>query len=146
MTAAELRSGEQAVVLPYDAPELAERIAQEENGTIYRLDRDGEDARRLLRQAPWCRDGLTLALRLFSRLKLLSLKPELAPFMRSLPEYHAQEQILKLDGPDTTVLRLLSGDRDAETVSGVRLRRGDCTATIRRLGGGDCGLCLTRGI
>ena len=137
LTAAEMRCGGKAVVLPYDAPLLAERIALEENGTIYRLERDGEDARQLWRTSPWCRDGLTLALRLLSKLKALGKGEDLAGFMDSLPEYHRFEQVVHLEGPDTAVLRQLSRDRDAETVSGVRLRRGEATATVRRLGNGE---------
>ena len=57
--------------------------------------------------------------------------------MDSLPEYHRFEQVVHLDGPETAVLRQLSLDRDAETVSGVRLRRGEATATVRRMGAGE---------
>ncbi len=134
LTAAELHAGANAVVLPYDAPALAETIAQEYNGTIYRLDRDGEEARRLWRASPWCRDALSLSLRLFSLLTESGRSPDLAALMDSLPEYHTQEQILHLEGPETAVLRRLSGEKGAETVSGVRLRQGECTATIRRTG------------
>ena len=137
LTAAEMRCGAEAVVLPYDAPLLAERIALAENGTIYRLERDGEDARQLWRASPWCRDGLTLALRLLAKLEALGKGEDLAGFMDSLPEYHRFEQVVRLDGPDTAVLRQLSRVRDAETVSGVRLRRGEATATVRRLGNGE---------
>ena len=137
LTAAELRAGERAVVLPYDAPALAEVIAREHNGTIYRLERDGEEARKLLRASPWCRDGLHLSLRLFSRLTEKGEALNLAAFMDSLPEYHMQEQVLRLDGPETAVLRRLSGDEGAETVAGVRLHRGESTATIRRMGSGE---------
>ena len=137
LTAAELRCGGEAVVLPYDAPLLAEQIAREENGTIYRLERDGGDARRLWREAPWCRDGLTLALRLLSRLKKLGTAGNLAGFMDSLPEYHCFERVIALDGPDTAILRQLAHDRDAETVRGVRLRLGEAAATVSRLGGSE---------
>ena len=137
LTAAELRCGGEAVVLPYDAPLLAEQIAREENGTIYRLERDGEDARRLWREAPWCRDGLTLALRLFSKLKKLRMAGGLAGLVDSLPEYHSIERVIALDGPDTAVLRQLAHDRDAETVHGVRLRLGEAAVTVSRLGGGE---------
>ena len=137
LTAAEMRCGAGAVVLPYDAPLLAERIALAENGTIYRLERDGEDARQLWRASPWCRDGLTLALRLLAKLKALGKGEDLAGFMDSLPEYHRFEQVIRLDGPDTAVLRQLSRVRDVETVSGVRLHRGEATATVRRLGDGE---------
>lgn len=137
LTAAEMRCGAGAVVLPYDTPLLAERIALGENGTIYRLERDGEDARRLWRASPWCRDGLTLALRLLAKLKELGQGEDLAGFMDSLPEYHRFEQVVQLHGPEAAVLRQLSRDRDAETVSGVRLRRGEATATVRRLGDGE---------
>jgi mannose-1-phosphate guanylyltransferase/phosphomannomutase len=137
MTAAELRSGNKEVVLPYDAPDLAERIARENNGTIYRLDRDGEDARSLWRTAPWCRDGLTLALRLFSRMRASGDCSGLAGLFASLPEYHCAEKSMQLGENDTAVLRKLSGDKAAEAVSGIRLHEGDCTATIRRFGRGE---------
>ncbi len=137
MAAAELRCGADAVALPYDAPYLAERIAEDENGTVYRLERDGEDARKLWREAPWCRDGMTLALRLFSRLHELGGPLRLADFMDTLPEYHSREQVIKLDSADTTVLRMLSQDRDAETVNGVLLRQGEATASVRRHGIGE---------
>ncbi|MBR3555686.1 MAG: NTP transferase domain-containing protein [Oscillospiraceae bacterium] len=137
LTAAELRCGVQAVALPYEAPLLAERIAREENGTVYRLERDGEDARRLRRAAPWFRDGLTLALRLLSRLRELGTAENLAGFMDTLPEYHSFTQVVRLDGPDTAVLRQLSRDPEAETVNGVRLHRGEASAIVRRLGGGE---------
>ena len=136
MAAAELRCGEESVVLPYDAPHLAERVAEEENGTVYRLDRDGEDARKHWRRTPWCRDGLTLTMRLLSRLKAMGLF-HLSAFMDTLPEYHSLERVVRLDGIDTAVLRMLSRDREAETVNGVLLRRGEATASVRRQGGGD---------
>ena len=136
LTAAELRSGKEAVVLPYDAPQLAERIACEENGTIYRLERDGEDARKLWRQSPWARDGLTLALRLLSLIKRQSGEFCFAEFMASLPSFHFKDEVLRIDGSDVAVLHKLSREREAETVNGVRLYRGDATATIRRLDGG----------
>ncbi len=137
MTAAELRSGIREVVLPYDAPDLAERIAREENGTIYRLDRDGEEARSLWRTSPWCRDGLTLVLRLFSRMRASGDRTGLADLFASLPEYHCTEESMQLGEKDTAVLRKLSGDKTVEAVSGIRLHEGDCTATIRRAGGGE---------
>ena len=137
MTAAEMRCGGTAVVLPYDAPVLAERIAEEENGTIYRLARDGEDARRLWRDAPWCRDGVTLALRFLSGLRKLGKEGDLAGFMDTLPDYHCSEQVLHLNGSDTAVLRQLAREKASETVNGIRLRCGEATATIRRLDSGE---------
>ncbi len=137
LTAAELRAEAQAVVLPYDAPALAETVAEAHNATVYRLERDGEEARRRLRSSPWCRDGLQLGLRLFSLLAEKGETPNLAALMDSLPEYHTREQVLRLDGPETAVLRRLSADEGAETVAGVRLRRGECTATVRALGAGE---------
>ena len=137
LTAAELRSGEHSVVLPYDAPELAERIAEIESGTIYRLERDGEEARKLLRTQHGCRDGLNLAIRLFS---LLNERPDAASFagfMRTLPEYHRREQVVELAGADTAILRQLAADRCAETVNGVRLHEDEGCATIRRLKSGQ---------
>ncbi len=136
LTAAELRAGERAVVLPYDAPALAEAVAQAYDGTVYRLERDGEEARKLRRASPWCRDALHLSLRLFSRLREAGEERKLASLMDSMPEYHTREAVLRLDGPETAVLRRLSGDAGAETVSGVRLHQGACTATVRRLGEG----------
>ena len=134
-TAAEMQSGAQAVVLPYDAPRLAEQIAEEHSGTIYRLERDGEDARKLWRQAPWCRDALFLSVRLFSLLSRLD-QPCFADFMDELPAYHRSEQVIQLAGADTAVLRSLSRDKGAETVNGIRLFKGEASATIRRMGGG----------
>lgn len=134
-TAAEMQSGAQAVVLPYDAPQLAEQIAVEHSGTVYRLERDGEDARRLWRQAPWCRDALFLSVRMFSLLHRLG-QLRFAEFMEGLPAYHRSEQVIQLTGADTPVLRSLSRDKGAETVNGIRLFRGEASATIRRMGGG----------
>ncbi len=137
LTEAEFRRGEKAVVLPYDAPNAAERIAEKHNGTIYRLERDGKDARRLLRESPWCSDGLRLSLRLLTDLALLDGAPGLADLMNSLPDYHTREQVIPLNGTDAAVLRRLSGDQGAETVDGVRLHRNGSTATVRRLGGSE---------
>jgi mannose-1-phosphate guanylyltransferase/phosphomannomutase len=136
LTTAEMRCGAEEIVLPYDAPTLAEVIAEKENGTIYRLERDGEDALKRWRKAPFCRDGATLTLRLLSLLRIMEERPNLAAFMRSLPEYHTKEEVLCLHGMDTAVLRRLSYDRQTETVNGLRLHQGDATATIRRLDGG----------
>lgn len=129
---AELQSGAEAVVLPYSAPEAAERAAREENGTVYRLERDGEDALRLFRQRPWCRDGLSLALRLLGLLAGREEPFSLSGFLASLPDFHLSERALHTEGPDASVLRRLAREETAEVVSGVRLREDGCTATVRR--------------
>ena len=56
--------------------------------------------------------------------------------MDELPAYHCSEQVIQLAGADTAVLRSLSRDKGAETVNGIRLFRGEASATIRRMGGG----------
>ncbi len=134
---AELQSGERAAVLPYSAPAAAERIAQEDNGTIYRLERDGEEALRLFRQKPWCRDGLSLALRLLGLLNRREESFSLSAFLDSLPVFHVSERILRTAGPDAAILRRLAQEERAETVSGVRLREEGGTATVRRRGVGE---------
>lgn len=132
---AELRAGEQAVVLPYHAPALAEVIAEAEGGTVYRLERDGADAAALFRMQPWCRDGLHLAVRLISRLH--EQRTTLADCMRSLPAYHVCETVVPVAGAEPPILRKLSRAAGAETVDGVRFREGECTATVRRLRPGE---------
>ena len=134
---AELQSGERAVVLPYAAPAAAERIAREENGTIYRLDRDGEDALRLFRRKPWCRDGLSLALRLLGLLRKREETFSLSGFFDSLPDFHITERILRTDGPDAAILGKLAQEDKAETVSGILLPEEGCTVTVRRRGMGE---------
>ncbi len=134
---AELRSGAGAVVLPYAAPMLAERIAEEENGTVCRLERDGGEALRLYRRAPRCRDGLTLALRLFSLLNAMPEPGTLAALIDSLPASGRAESTVQVGDADTAILRRLARDEGAETVSGVRLKESGRTATVRRLRAGE---------
>ena len=136
LTQAEFLGGAQAVALPYEAPSLAEELAAEAAGTVYRLERDGEDARRLYRHAPWCRDGLTAALRLMFLLQTKQAFPSLAAFMDTLPDYHTRESVVRVRSDDAAILHRFSRLQDAETVSGVRFRDGETTATIRRLGPG----------
>ena len=133
LTKAELQSGEKAVVLPYAAPAAAEEIAAEEGGTVYRLERDGEDALRRFRQKPWCRDGLTLGMRLTG---LVHRREEaFSSLLRGLPPCHRRERTV-LTERDTALLRDLARWENAETVSGVRFREGNCTVTVRRTGPG----------
>ncbi len=132
----ELAAGETALAVPYSAPALMELIAEAENGTIYRLERDGAEAISVFRRIPICRDGLTLALRL---LTLLHASPyrTLAELFDSLPPSAAAEQVITIRKADTEILRQLALDEGAETVSGVRLHDGSCTATVQRLSAGE---------
>ena len=136
VTMAEFLLGAQAVVLPYGAPALSEQLAAEAGGTIYRLVRDGEEANRIFRALPWCRDGLTAALRLVHLVLGKLAFPSLAAFMDALPEHHTRESVVRVRGDEGAILHRFSRHPDAETVSGVRFREGDATATIRRLGQG----------
>ena len=130
---AEFQCGARSVVLPYGAPVLAEQLAMEAAGTVYRLERDGQDAVKRFQALPWCRDGLTAALRLVFLVRVKLAFSSLAAFMDTLPDYHTQESVLKVRGDDGAILHRLSRQPAAETVSGVRFRVGDTTATIRRL-------------
>ena len=133
---AEFLCGARAVVLPYGAPALAEQLAAEAAGTVYRLERDGDEARRLFLAAPWCRDGLTAALRLVYLVLVKLSSPDLASFMASLPDYHTRESVLRVRSSDGAILHRLSRQQAAETVCGVRFREGETTTTVRRLGPG----------
>ena len=132
----ELAAGATALAVPYSAPALLERIAEEYNAAIYRLERDGAEARRVFRQLPVCRDGLTLALRLLSLL-LASPFGSLGELMDALPPNAAAEKVLPIHRADTAILRQLALDEGAETVSGVRLRDGTGTATVQRISAGE---------
>ncbi len=132
LTKAELESGEEAVVLPYSAPAAAEAVAMEAGGTVYRLERDGGEALRRFRRRPWCRDGLTLAVRLLWLLRSREGPFSLSGFLRTLPEVHLREHTLQTAGTETAILRELARTEQAETVSGVRFRERDCTVTVRR--------------
>ena len=53
--------------------------------------------------------------------------------MDTLPDYHTREPVLRVQGDDGAILHRLSRQPAAETVSGVRFRTGEATATVRRL-------------
>lgn len=133
----EYEAGENALAFPYDAPALIERIAEAQGATVYRLERDGAEARRLYREKGHCRNGVRLCLRLLTLLGARGEGATLAALMDALPERHTRERVLRVSIAEAEILRRLASERSAETVRGVRLRTGDAVATLRSPGPGE---------
>lgn len=127
--ALELADGCRCVCLPYDAPDAAEAIAETHNGTIYRLERDGNDALELLGKKPACRDGVFLLTRLLYRLH--RREQTWSALLDSLPNFHLEERTIIPQLTPATALRRLQTRCGGETVSGLRFRQETGTATIR---------------
>ncbi len=116
-------SGQTTVALPYNAPATLDLLSAQYGGTLLRLGRDGDEARRQLSAQPQFRDGIFAATFLCAHMKrtgvpLYSLSETLPPFAVSVAE-------VGLHGDRGAVMRSLARSHHveaAELFDGLRAR------------------------
>ena len=115
--------GLSTVSLPYHAPALLDTLAGQWNGTLLRLGRDGDEARRHLSDAPWFTDGVFAAATLVRALP--SARHTFAALSDRLPPFAVSVREIELHGDRGRIMRKLAASgqvESAELYDGLRAR------------------------
>jgi len=123
VTLIEMENGSGKVAVPEGATAAVELVAAGYNGTVLRLDRDGEPARELYACLPWLWSAPSAAARICARMGVSGQRLE--SLVGKTPRFHGWKREVSLTADRDEVLRAMSGEqRELHRGSGLRLRSG----------------------
>ena len=117
---AELESGSREICLPSHAPYLAEDLATPYGAAVYRLDRDGSEARRLLPSQRWAVDAAFLCCQIIRHLFGSKTVYALSEWMDRVPAFYHREAVFTADN-ELRILRKLAIERNSNAAGGVTI-------------------------
>lgn len=119
----EMENGGGKVAVPSGASAGVDVVAAGYNGTVLRLDRDGQSARDLYAALPWLWSAPAAAGRICARMGVSGQRLE--SLAAKTPRFHTWRREVPLDGDRSRILELLAGEAgNAQRGEGLRLRAG----------------------
>lgn len=117
----EWTAGSGRAAVPYDAPEILDKLAATCGGTLLRLGKDSE-AEKLYSQQPWMYDPILAVLRIAFGMSELGCT--LDALASHIPKFYCSESSYESSKSKAGLLRSLSDslkDRHPETISGIKI-------------------------
>lgn len=119
----EMENGGAKVAVPPDASAGVDVVAAGYNGTVLRLDRDGQRARDLYAALPWLWSAPAAAGRICARMGVSGQRLE--SLAAKTPRFHTWRREVPLEGDRSRLLEVLAGEQGGlQRGEGLRLRAG----------------------
>ena len=119
----EMENGSGEVAVPAQASAAVELVAAGYDGTVLRLDRDGERARTLYAAQPWLRQAPSAAVRICSRMGVSG--QSLESLIAKTPRFSSRKREVPLTADRGRVMQALAREYDRQSGGeGLRLRAG----------------------
>ena len=119
----EMENGSGKVAVPPAASAAVELVAAGYGGTVLRLDRDGEDARKLYATQPWLRQAPAAAVRICARMAVSGQKLE--ALVAKTPRFSSWRREVPLSSDRARVMQALAREHARKPAGeGLRMRTG----------------------